>query len=294
MNKEKINELIKDIKLKLQEIENFLESDEELDQLRELGELDQLRELEELDQLKFLLDSDLWPQAVFEHQIANSEEDKIERASVIIDFLISEPLKDKKFLDFGCGEGHIVEYASKDAILSIGYDISKSWIDERIDLTIDFEEVASKGPYDIILINDVLDHSNDPLKILKLAKEVLHENGNIYLRCHPWVARHASHLYKVKNKAFMNLVFTDDELDQLGFKVENSVKIKYPIDEYNQLITEAGLKKKSSDVEYQTPEDFFMKNKLIADRIIKNFNPKDGKFPKFQMSQCFLDFVLNK
>ena len=59
--------------------------------------------------------SDRWPEAVNPNLICdiNSDEDKSERGRGIIDILIEEDLKDLKFLDFGCGEGHCPAIATE-------------------------------------------------------------------------------------------------------------------------------------------------------------------------------------
>jgi hypothetical protein len=64
--------------------------------------------------LEPLLKSDQWPQAVNEYLICdlNSEDDKDARAQGIIAAMIDPDLTGKKFLDFGCGEGHVVNERS--------------------------------------------------------------------------------------------------------------------------------------------------------------------------------------
>lgn len=60
------------------------------------------------------------------------------------------------------------------------------------------------------------------------------------------------------------------------------------------MIKEAGFAKKDPDIDNQSVEDFFSKNDLIKNRILKNFKTKKlkKKEPEFQMSQCFLDYKL--
>lgn len=271
-----------------------------------IQEIVPLVEEKEFDMLKRLLDSDKWPSAVFQSQIAdeNSETDKRERAEGISDILLP-PLQGKKFLDFGCGEGHIAEYNSKIAELSVGYDIKKStkslfdWeeLKEKLLLTTDFAKVQAEGPYDVILIYDVLDHvENESMEdVLSKAKSVLSPNGNVYLRCHPWSSRHGSHLYRKMNKAFLHLVFNDEELRTLGLEIEPNQKVLYPIRTYFNAIESAGLEKQSEpEIDTQEVESFFSENPLVRSRILKTFNLNQWKDeePKFQLSQCFLDYIL--
>ena len=256
----------------------------------------------ELNILKSLLDSNEWPEAVFSAQITDdsSEKDKKERAEGIVDMLLP-PLDGKKFLDFGCGDGHVVNHVSKDASLAVGYDINKSGDWEKVDkglLTQDFEKVKSMGPYDIILIYDVLDHVLEPMEdALSKVKSVLSENGKIYLRCHPWVSRHGGHAYNKINKAFIHLVFNDGELNALGINLDFNRKVLMPLAVYGAAIENANLALESEpELDTQELEEFFSSNPLIRSRILKSFGINEWKAekPGFQLSQCFVDYILKQ
>lgn len=254
--------------------------------------------------LKGLLDSDEWPQAVPEVQISdeNSETDKMERAEGISDMLLP-PFFGKKFLDFGCGEGHVSKHAAKEASFSAGYDLVKSgefgWEEknQNLLLTSDFEKIKAEGPYDMILIYDVIDHCENPSDLLSNAKSVLSDEGKIYLRCHPWCGRHGGHAYRVANKAFAHLVFSKDELSFFGIKSEFNIKSFSPIETYNKFIEEAGLQRDSEpETDTHEVEDFFTQNPLVKSRILKAFGISEWlpERPVFQMSQSFVDYVLKK
>jgi SAM-dependent methyltransferase len=262
-----------------------------------------LKNHSEFGLLKGLLESSKWPEAVFSAQIADesSESDKMERAEGISDILLP-PFLDKKFLDFGCGEGHVAKHVSKEAAFSVGYDIiprGPSWENknEKLLLTTDFEKVKNEGPYDIILIYDVLDHSQEsPEELLLKAKSVLSQEGKIYLRCHPWTGRHGGHAYKKINKAFVHLVFEEKELSELGVVLDYNKKILRPINTYNKAIEDAGLKRSEPEVDTQEVEAFFEENSLIRNRILNSLGLATwtSDTPAFQMSQCFLDYVLEQ
>jgi 2-polyprenyl-3-methyl-5-hydroxy-6-metoxy-1,4-benzoquinol methylase len=294
MNKEIILSAISEIKLKIDEIYNELSNKE-------------THENSEFESLKNKLNSEEWPEAVLQFQIVdeNSEEEKMDRSEGIVDLLIEEDLQNKKILDFGCGEGHTVKYiATQGVASSIGYDIIKSekskliWENEEENylLTTNLEKVKEKAPYDIILIYDVLDHCDSPVSALRQAKSLLSDNGMIYLRCHPWCGKHGGHLYRKMNKAFVHVVFSDEELEQMGLKLEEeTIKVKLPIKTYKDYIKESELKIKSEDIEYQDVEEFFEKDTMISNRLKKIIGADNGKtFPKYQLSQCFHDYVLTK
>lgn len=262
----------------------------------------------EFETLKRLLSSDDWPQAIFDVQIAdeNSEKDKDERAEGIIDIILP-PLEGKKFLDFGCGEGHVANCASKFAITSVGYDIVRnkksrfSWEENTSNLllTNDFESVKIVGPYDVILIYDVMDHSQDsnPRKILSMAASVLADGGKIYMRTHPWTSRHGGHAYRKINKAFVHLVFTEEELKSIGVDLEHNLKILSPLATYDSWLEGSGLKKfEDPEIDQQDVEPFFSQNPIVRKRILQTFGKDEwtNECPVWQMSQCFWDYVLEK
>ena len=146
------------------------------------------------DQLKAVLLSDNWPAAVNPALICdpNSEHDKKERGIGIVELIIDQAMtKDQKFLDYGCGEGHCVLAApnSLGCGLAVGYDPKQhNWPSEdKTKFTTSYEEAASLGPYDSILIFDVLDHveNESPVDLLKKAADLLADKGKIYIRTHP-------------------------------------------------------------------------------------------------------------
>jgi SAM-dependent methyltransferase len=259
-------------------------------------------------EIRRLLDSEDWPQAVFAVQIAddNSNRDKEERAEGICDIILP-PLSRKKFLDFGCGEGHVATCVSKEAVVSVGYDIHKppkskfTWEEKRggLLLTTDFARARQSGPYDAVLLYDVIDHASgeSPAEILSKSAEVLAEDGRIYMRCHPWCGRHGGHAYRKVNKAFAHLVLTDDELKSMGVESEPNIRVTKPLWMYNNAIRDAGLVQDSEpEIDSQEVEDFFRDTPLVRDRILKvwGVDKWENDPPSFQMSQCFVDYVLKK
>jgi len=299
--------MIEEIQQIKKEVRNIIERLELLEQKLALEDSISSASENDFEKLKILLESEDWPEAVPEFQITDesSESDKDERAETIADLFV-QLSPGKKFLDFGCGEGHVAKHVSK-SNLAVGYDIyppkiqSSPW-DVKSDsliLTSDFGTVRSNAPYDEILIYDVLDHAEDPVKVLEMAKSVLSENGLIRVRCHPWCSRHGGHLYRKINKAFVHLVFSESELSKMGIDCDKTItkKVIYPIATYEKYISQANLSKVSMEVDNQEPEAFFSDNPLVAERIKFSLPEDNGakrrqEFPSFQIQQCFLDFVL--
>ena len=254
---------------------------------------------ETTESIKTLLDSDQWPVAVKTNLICDvaSNQDKIDRGTGIIDLMVQINLNDKKFLDFGCGEGHCVQAAlSKFKCTAVGCDPATheywSTIPEATFVS-SLEDAKKLAPFDCILLYDVLDHASEtPESILSAAASLLADNGVIYVRCHPWVSRHGTHIYHKLNKAYAHLVLTDDELKEwYNIEAENNAKVIYPINTYSNIIKNSKLKTLETNTITSEVEGFF-KQSLIAERIKKN--AKINTLPEFQMGIMFIDFVLAK
>lgn len=233
-----------------------------------------------LHQIRTLLDGKEWPEAVNADFICDSEDKAAIRAEHILDMLIGESLKGKKFLDFGCGQGQTLPAAlAREAAFAFGYDIDASqykfspeWFSHN------FEDVRKHAPYDIILLHDVLDHSIllNPAEILKQARSVLSSHGRIYVRNHPWCSRHGGHLYLQKNKAFLHLILDDVELTRCaGIQGEHNVKVLDPINTYRNWIEEAGLSVKTELTIKSEVEEFFLEPSVIRDKLNQLWHDSD-------------------
>lgn len=256
----------------------------------------------EFEQLQELLFSSRWPAAVNADEICDdsSENEKMERGRGVLDVMVPQSLEGLKFLDFGCGEGHSVMAAKERKAFSVGYDINCQFLNrfpqlpEGVLFTNAWDEVVSQGPYDVILLFDVLDHleEEEPSTVLGKVASVLKDTGTVHLRVHPWGSRHATHLYKKLNKAFAHIVFTEEEMAKLVGTHEKNLGIRWPLRQYAEFFAAVGMEYTRTE-HTQPVEDFFKNTPLVTQRIIKNYT-QDGKFPEFQMSMQFLDYVLRK
>lgn len=170
-----------------------------------------------------LLQIDCWPPAVPGHLLrVPSEQDQINRATAVLDMTLTGSLDGMNFLDYGCGEGYITASVLKRGVVSTtGYDIAESptWKNhpKNAFFTTDRKSL-SKSAYDCIFLYDVLDHVHDPVDLMNHVKSLLKPTGLVYIRCHPWCAKHASHLFKQGlNKAFIHLFLSWEELSASGY-----------------------------------------------------------------------------
>lgn len=263
----------------------------------------------EFTKLKQALQSDKWSQAANPRYICDpeSEIDRVERGRGIIGLMLGDnELVGKKLLDIGCETGHAVVHAAleKGASKAVGYDIKDyGWNNlpkhDNLLFTLSKDEVAKAGPYDAILLFDVIDHvkNETPHDLLKMAADLLAPDGRVYMRCHPWTSRHAHHNYLEINKAYIHLVFTPEELREIWPEAERkyyepNIGVTTPFISYGNLVRGAGLEIIGKAREIKENVDSFFKIPMIAQRIMANTGHQS--FPEFQLTIQFLDFTLRK
>lgn len=220
------------------------------------------------------LKDEAWPAALPAERFVANEAAKQLRACQIMD-TIAMPFEDKTILDFGCGEGHVAAALAEEAQMVVGYDKERpdSWdgmTRGNLIFLSDFATVKTHAPFDIIILFDVLDHMAEGQHVETLTKlgKMLADGGKIFVRTHPWTARHGGHLYEQMNKAFLHLALTDAEMDSLGLKPEAGTRVIHPMATYEQWFHHAGLAVESKQpIRGEELERYF--SGPLFDRILK-------------------------
>jgi len=108
----------------------------------------------------------------------------MERTKLIIEMLP----KNKNVLDVGCGIGAVTQRISRRSKKTVGVDISKDNIliakkfCKNKDLS--FKVCAAeqvKGKYDVVVLNEVIEHLKNPFEMLKNINKILPKNGTLLL-----------------------------------------------------------------------------------------------------------------
>ena len=244
----------------------------------------QIELLEESDINKndvfLLLESDEWANAVSPSLIFASPEELKLRASLILDKFFPD-LKDKTFLDYGCGNDLVVQEARKRGVEAYGYDFvpapSWSYCDTKL----------NNVKYDCILVHDVFDHAikTSHVEMMSQITSVSHLKTVLKIRIHPWTSRHGSHAYKYINKAFIHLIFTPEELLNLGCCVQSipTIPLVNPVEHYEGLFAVTGWKIKKSIGVFDEVEPFFTEQEEIKKRLT---------IPKSILRISFIDYEL--
>jgi len=260
----------------------------------------------EITDLRLLSKSDHWPESLYPEEIVSTEEEKLHEAAVTIDNLITNDIVDKKILVFGCKEGHIGFVLNKlfGPKKVICYDIEdNNWNhfekDANLIYTKNWDDVVSNGSYDMVIINDVIDHSHEFEKSLQKIITLKSDNCRIFVRCHPWCSRDGCHIHSKINKAYLHLVHTEDELFAMGIKPVKTIPLLNPLSSYKRMFQAAGLSVVRENIVKRDVELFFTQNPILLRRIKEKWQNSEvpeyangTAFPREYLEIQYVDFTL--
>lgn len=245
--------------------------------------------------IESILQNSSWPVAVPNYaqgQVTN--EDQINRANAVLDTILIKSLENERFLDYGCGEGWIAsEAAGRGASEIVGYDpkFHDNWNNiKNVKFTSDYS--ALTGKFKTIFLYDVLDHCSSPQNVMEHIKSLLAPSGVVYVRCHPWTSKHASHVYKNGlNLSYIHLFLTNQELEDLGYNPLYTRMEKNPLESYRWWFNQFRIDKERI-IKEPVPEFF---NQLdIKDLLIKSQDLDEETKEQFfnDMQFLFIDYIL--
>lgn len=140
---------------------------------------------------------------------------------------LDEMFKEKTVLDIGCGAGgKTIYYASKGVKKIVGVEILGKYKDEAENLAkkygMDdkFEFVcadASNTPFedetfDTIIMNDAMEHVDEPEKVLDECYRILKKNGRLYLNFPPYNHPYGAHLSDAIGMPWVHVFFNERTL----------------------------------------------------------------------------------
>lgn len=189
---------------------------------------------------------------------------------------VEEMFKDKVVLDIGCGAGgKTIYYASQGVKKIVGVEILGKYKEEaenlakKYNMQQKFEFVAADASntpfpdeyFDTIIMNDAMEHVDEPEKVLDECYRILKKNGKLYLNFPPYNHPYGAHLSDAIAMPWVHVFFSEKTL----------------IDTYKELVKdlpdgkeriEFRIGKKPDGTEY-----FSYINKMTikrADKILRN------------------------
>ena len=111
----------------------------------------------------------------------------IKRVNFIVDALKANLPEGAEVLDVGCGNGVISRYLGSQGFVVRGVDVSPKAIEKARGLNtfpnvrfevVSAEQLVADGQrYHAVVCSEVLEHLNDPGKLLKVLYQILHDDG---------------------------------------------------------------------------------------------------------------------
>jgi len=151
---------------------------------------------------------------------------------------MDEMFKDKDVLDIGCGAGgKTVFYASKGVKKIVGVEILEKYKEEaeqlanKYNLEQKFEFVcadASKTPFtdesfDTIIMNDAMEHVDEPEKVLEECYRILKKDGRLYLNFPPYNHPYGAHLSDAIGIPWVHVFFSEKTMIETYKKLVNDL-----------------------------------------------------------------------
>ena len=149
----------------------------------------------------------------------------------------SEKIENYTILDAGTGSGHritnVAEFYKKSMFLGIdisdkSLDIAKKIIKKRKIKNLNFKKInlmndfSNIGKFDIILCMGVIHHLSNPIKGLKNIKNVLNENGIMFLYLY---GKYGGHKRMLNKKLISTLLGNDKSNYEKGIKLVRELKM---------------------------------------------------------------------
>ncbi len=114
---------------------------------------------------------------------------KLEQRMAIIQHLFSSNGTFKNFLDVGCGEGYALSFFREQGWNVKGFDFSSAGVKSKNPSCLDIletgdifallkAEIASGQTYDLVWLQNVLEHVIDPIDLLKSLRKLVSQGGS--------------------------------------------------------------------------------------------------------------------
>lgn len=140
--------------------------------------------------------------------------------------LIEDMTMGRKILEVGCNTLNNKEYFNKRGWVYFGVDTNSDIEENNRIINIDFEKCDfDNKKFNVVWMSHVLEHFENPIKVLEKCHEVLSDDGIIYIATPDtdWISNLGvggwGHWKKDEHYIFWNLRSLSKKLEELGFQI---------------------------------------------------------------------------
>lgn len=151
--------------------------------------------------------------------------------------------KSKYLLDVGCGRGYFLDEARKLGWDTYGIDVSESVVDyakNELHLNVAYGDIfsfQSERKFDVVILNQVIEHFVDPKKLIATCRKYLEDEGLLYIATPNIESLSAKvlkgdfdHYIPPEHVSYFSQYTLKNLLDTLGFRVLHVGSWSYPAD----------------------------------------------------------------
>jgi len=198
---------------------------------------------------------------------------------------------DVKMLDYGCGEGDLIAALNRAGRKAVGYDKASPKMAGCYD---NWAKVVDLAPFKLVILYDVLDHTDLPsfIGIFEHVRTVIHSDGKIFIRVHPFSSVNGSHDFSPINLAFAHMCLTPSETIKLGLKSWDSIKVVLPLEFYERVFGLLGFTVISKKIHHSQTIPFVSSHLMTRiKRLHYSVSMSEEQIEK-SLSINYIDFLL--
>lgn len=153
---------------------------------------------------------------------------------------LAKSIRDKRVIDFGCGEGYqALALAKNGAAHVLGVDINPKTLslalahsrEYGLDRQVQFvntTENADSEPYDYIISINSMEHYTDPIGVINIMKSSIKQGGHVYISFGPpWYSPYGSHMHFFTKFPWINILFSEKTVMRVRNNFRNDGATKY-------------------------------------------------------------------
>jgi len=238
------------------------------------------------------LTSEHWPRgtAEFDHMASIVGGARIIRGIEQASILPAASL-DVKMLDYGCGDGDLIAALNRAGRKAVGYDKASP---KMADCYNNWAQVVDLAPFKLVILFDVLDHTDLPsfIKIFEHVKTVIHSDGKLFIRVHPFSSVNGSHDFSPINLAFAHMCLTPSEAIKFGLKPWDSIKVVLPLEFYERVFGLLGFTVVSKKIHHSQTIPFVSSHLMARIKRLHYSDSMSEEHIEKSLSINYMDFLL--